>query len=268
MKLCIALYSCFGPPGAHPTVQAPWFAILASVMHKLGNCVSMFLADFANPSWSCIALPLKAQWSEAVRCRAAEALPLCSVTWINRASGFGWFCFIYHFYPFVCGFLFLEPMNTCELRRIVLPKYGFEGSAKALPEARFVSLQQRLPMTSQHFLGWFGIRVAGCLRNAAAVWSTRIWGGRYFLATGTWGKCKYGGSQDSVGNEIGSIDQFVWWYLQVIIPTSALSGQSHLSLCTRETPWTSCCLPTSFQTLKLPRLWSVWYGLSGHFDKT
>ena len=64
-------------------------------------CVSMFLADFVNPSWSCIALPLKAQWSEAVWCWAAEALPLCSVTWINRASGFGWFCFIYHFYPFV-----------------------------------------------------------------------------------------------------------------------------------------------------------------------
>ena len=132
MKLYIALYSCFGPPGAHPTVQAPWFAILASVMHKLGNCVSMFLADFANPSWSCIALPLKAQWSEAVRCRAAEALPLCSVTWINPGGLLGWFCFIYR--PLVWRLC----MNTCELRKFVLPKYGFEGGPKALLEAGFV----------------------------------------------------------------------------------------------------------------------------------
>ena len=86
---------------------------------------------------------------------------------------------------------------------MVLPKYGFEGSAKALPEAGFVvvAILHCLHMTKptkQHF-------VAGCLRNAAAVRSTRVWGGRYFLATGTWGKCKYGGSQDSVGSKIGSI---------------------------------------------------------------
>ena len=143
-----------------------------------GNRVSVFLAESCRLSyfpWSCIALPLKAQWSEAVRCRAPEALPLSSVTWINPGDFLGRFCCIQHCFS-VC-----VRMNTCELRRFVLPKYGFEGSPKVLPEAGFV-----------HFLGRFEICVAGSLWNDAAVRSTRVCGWHHVLATGAAGRCLNG----------------------------------------------------------------------------